>query len=142
MTYDFKLECDLPARPEAVYEAWLDSAAHSAMTGGEAKLAKRVGGSYTAWDGYISGKTLELTPGECIVQSWRTSQFTTADPDSTITVELTPTKTGTRLMLIHKGVPDGQTSYEKGGWQDFYFKPMKAYFEREKKKAKPAKKGA
>jgi hypothetical protein len=25
-------------------------------------------------------------------------------------------------------VPDGHTSYERGGWQDHYFKPMKAYF--------------
>ncbi len=142
MTYDFKLECDLPAPPKAVYEAWLDTAADSAMTGGEAKIDKRVGGAYTAWDGYISGKTLELAPGVRIVQSWRTSQFAAADPDSTVTVELAPAKTGARLTLIHKGVPDGQTSYEKGGWQDFYFRPMKAYFEREKKKTKPTKEGA
>jgi hypothetical protein len=26
MTYDFKLSCTLPASPEAVYDAWLDSA--------------------------------------------------------------------------------------------------------------------
>ncbi len=140
MTYDFKLECTLPASPEAVYEAWLDSAAHSAMTGGEAKIARRVGGGYTAWDGYISGRTLELAPGARIVQSRRTSRFTAADPDSMITVELAATKTGARLTLHHRGVPDRQTSYEKGGWQKSYFTPMKAYFEREKKKAKPAKK--
>ena len=81
MTYDFKLECALPAPPEAVYHAWLDSAAHTAMTGGAAKIAGRVGGRFTAWDGYISGKTLALTPGARIVQSWRTSEFAAADPD-------------------------------------------------------------
>ena len=142
MTYDFKLVCELPAPPKAVYDAWLDSAAHSAMTGGKAEIAKRVGGPYTAWDGYISGKTLKLAPGERIVQSWRTSQFAAADPDSTISVELAPTKAGTRLTLLHKGVPDGQTNYEKSGWRDFYFVPMQAYFEREKQKATSAKKGA
>jgi activator of HSP90 ATPase len=128
MTYDFKLACTLPAAPEAVYDAWLDSAAHTAMTGGAAKISKRVGGAYSAWDGYITGKTLELIPGKRIVQSWRTSKFTASDPDSTITVELEQTKAGTRLTLIHRGVPDGQTSYENGGWQDNYFTPMKAYF--------------
>jgi activator of HSP90 ATPase len=128
MTYDFKLSCTLPATPEAVYDAWLDSAAYSAMTGGSAKIAKRVGGDYSAWDGYITGKTLELIPGKLIVQSWRTSQFAPRDPDSTITVELGQTKAGTRLTLTHRGVPDGQTSYENGGWQDNYFSPMKAYF--------------
>jgi activator of HSP90 ATPase len=128
MTYDFKLSCTLSATPEAVYDAWLDSAAHGAMTGGAAKADKRVGGAYSAWDGYITGKTLELIPGKQIVQSWRTNQFAANDPDSTITIELTPTKTGTQLTLIHSGVPDGQTSYENGGWQDYYFAPMKAYF--------------
>ena len=62
MTYDFKLSCTLPASPEAVYDAWLDSAKHSAMTGAEAKIVNRVGGAYSAWDGYITGKTVELIP--------------------------------------------------------------------------------
>ncbi len=142
MTYDFKLSCTLPASPVAVYDAWLDSAAHSAMTGAEAKVEKRVGGVHTAWDGYIAGRTLELIPAKRIVQSWRTTRFTTADPDSTITVELAPTKTGTRLTLNHSGVPDGQTGYENGGWQDFYFTPMKTYFGRERSTGKPAGKSA
>ncbi len=141
MTYDFKLSCTLPASPEAVYDAWLDSERHSAMTGAPAKIGKRVGDAYAAWDGYIEGKTLELVPGRRIVQSWRTSEFAQDDPDSTITVELEPTKTGTRLTLTHSGVPDDQTDYENSGWRDFYFAPMKAYFAREIRNAKPAKKG-
>jgi activator of HSP90 ATPase len=142
MTYDFKLSCTFTASPETVYDAWLDSAAHSAMTGAAAKVEKRVGGAHSAWDGYIAGRTLELIPAKRIVQSWRTTQFTGADPDSTITVELAPTKAGTRLTLTHSGVPDGQTGYENGGWQDFYFAPMKAYFAREKCAEKPPGKSA
>ena len=122
MTYDFKLSCTLSAVPQAVYDAWLDSAAHGAMTGGAAK-SPALGGPYSAWDGYITGKTLELIPGKRIVQSWRTSEFGAGDPDSTITVYLEPTKGGARLTLTHSGVPDGQTSYENGGWQDNYFTP-------------------
>jgi uncharacterized protein YndB with AHSA1/START domain len=139
LTYDFKLSSDLPAPRQAVYDAWLDSAAHSAMTGSEAKIGMGVGEPYSAWDGYIAGKTLELVPGKRIVQSWRTTEFEPQDPDSTIVVDLEPTKTGTRLTLTHRGAPDGQTSYENGGWRDFYFAPMQAYFESETKKtgAKP-----
>ena len=138
MTYNFRLSCVLPASPEAVYDAWLDGAKHSAMTGAEAKIVKRVGGAHSAWDGYITGKTVELVPGKRIVQSWRTTEFADSDPDSTITVELAPTKAGARLTLTHSGVPDGQTSYEHGGWQDNYFVPMKAYFAREKTRGTPA----
>ena len=136
MTYGFRLSRDLPATPQAVYDAWLDSAAHGAMTGSEAKIGKNVGDRYTAWDGYISGKTLELAPGRRIAQSWRTTEFDSKDPDSTIVVDLEPTKNGTQLTLTHRGVPNGQTSYENGGWRDFYFAPMQAYFEDERKKSK------
>lgn len=34
----------------------------------------------------------------------------------------------TLLTLMHANVPDEQTSYEQGGWQEYYFKPMKGYF--------------
>ena len=137
MSYDFELSCTLPAPPEAVYEAWLNSAAHSAMTGGKAKASKKVGAAFSAWGGYIVGKNIELVPGKRIVQSWRASEFGADDPDSTITVTLTPVKAGARLTLLHEGVPDGQTSYENGGWRENYFEPIQAYFRRGTAAAKP-----
>jgi uncharacterized protein YndB with AHSA1/START domain len=130
VSYDFELSCTLPAPPEAIYEAWLNSAAHGAMTGGVAKASKKVGAAISAWDGYITGRNIELVHGERIVQSWRTAEFAADDPDSTITVTLTPVKAGALLTLLHRNVPDGHTSYEEGGWRDHYFAPMKAYFAR------------
>ena len=130
MSYDFELVCELPASPQAVYEAWLSSAGHSAMTGAKAKASKKVGAAYSAWDGYIVGRNLELDPGRRIVQSWRTTEFAADDPHSNVTLELAPLGAGTRLTLRHAGVPDGQTTYENGGWKEFYFEPMQAYFAR------------
>jgi len=130
MSYDFVLSCDLSAPPKAVYAAWLSSEGHSAMTGGEAEVSDVVGVPYSAWDGYIEGRNLELVPFSKIVQSWRSSEFAHSDPDSTVTIELTPIKEGTRLTLSHRGAPDGQTSYETHGWREFYFEPMMAYFAR------------
>jgi activator of HSP90 ATPase len=129
MTYAFELSCSLPATPKDVYDAWLNTARHSAMTGGAAKASKRKGAAHSAWDGYITGRNLELVSSEKIVQTWRTSQFPEAHPDSTIEVTLKPTPEGTRLTLSHSGVPDGQTSYEPDGWQEHYFEPMRRYFD-------------
>jgi uncharacterized protein YndB with AHSA1/START domain len=128
--YSFKLAATIPASPEAVYDAWLDSTGHSNMTGAKATASDKVGAAFTAWDGYISGKNLELVRAKRIVQSWRTTEFSAGDPDSTITVTLTPAKGGTEVTLEHSGVPDGEEhkGYEEGGWADNYFKPMKAYF--------------
>ncbi len=128
MGYAFTLTTLIPATPQAIFDAWLDSRGHSQMTGGEAEMSADVGAAFTAWDGYISGRNLELVPHQRIVQSWRTTQFTAKDADSRITVTLTPAAGGTILTLEHSDVPDGQTSYEEGGWQDHYFKPMTSYF--------------
>jgi uncharacterized protein YndB with AHSA1/START domain len=128
MGYTYTLSEIIPAPPAAIYDAWVSSRAHSAMTGSKATQSPRVGANVSAWDGYISGKNLELVPGKRIVQSWRTTKFTDADPDSKIAITLRPVAGGTRLILRHSNVPSGQTSYEEGGWQANYFTPMQAYF--------------
>ena len=138
MPYDYKLACTLPASPEAVYDAWIDTDGHTAMTGAPAETGREVGDAYSAWDGYITGTILELVPGRRIVQSWRTSDFDDDDADSTVAIELEPAETGARLTLSHSGVPNGQTDYENGGWKDFYFTPMTAYFAGKRKTAPKA----
>jgi uncharacterized protein YndB with AHSA1/START domain len=132
MPYDFTQSAVIPATPQAIYDAWLDGRAHGEMTGGAATASTKVGGTFTAWDDYISGRNLALEPGRRIVQSWRTTQFTDADADSQIEVLLEPAKGGTKLTLHHTKVPDSHTGYEKGGWKDHYFEPMKRYFKARK----------
>jgi uncharacterized protein YndB with AHSA1/START domain len=126
--YDFKLKTIIPASAQEIYEAWLDSLAHSEMTQATASMSDEVGDDVSAWDGYITGRNVELIPGERIVQSWRTSEFSDEHEDSIVTVVLEDVDGGTLLTLVHANVPDGQTSYEQGGWQKHYFAPMQAYF--------------
>jgi uncharacterized protein YndB with AHSA1/START domain len=128
MPYAFTLTATIPASPVEIYQAWLDSIGHSEMTGGEATMSDEVGADVTAWDGYISGRNLELVPGERIVQSWRTTEFGDEDEDSIITVVLQEVDEGTLLTLEHSNVPDAHRSYEEGGWQSNYFEPMVVYF--------------
>jgi activator of HSP90 ATPase len=128
VAFDFALTAVVPASPQEVYDAWLDSRAHSAMTGGKARVSAKPGAAFTAWDGYISGRNVTLEPGRRIMQTWRTTKFAKADPDSEIEVLLAAVEGGTRLTLHHTNVPDGHTSYRDGGWQENYFAPMKEYF--------------
>ena len=128
MPYTFTLTTTIPASPEEIYQAWLDSVGHSEMTGGAASMSDEIGAEVSAWDGYISGRNVELVPGERIVQSWRTTEFTDEQEDSVITVVLQEVDEGTLLTLVHSNVPDQQTSYQEGGWEQNYFEPMVAYF--------------
>ena len=144
MPYNFTLAAIIPASPQEIYDAWLDSVAHSAMTGSEASVSDAIGDAVSAFDGYISGRNLELVPGERIVQSWRTAEFEEDHADSLITVTLDDADGGALLTLVHTNVPDELTSYEQGGWAEYYFEPMKAYFSALKgrgktKKARPQK---
>ena len=127
MPYEFTVSDVLPTDPADVYDAWLSSERHGAMTGDPAKIDARVGGTFEASDGYISGTTLELEPGHRIVQSWRTTEFAAEDADSLVEVLLEPDAGGTRVTLHHSQIPDRQSGYEQG-WRDFYFAPMREYF--------------
>ena len=98
------------------------------MTGSPAKVEPRVGGTFTAWDGYITGKTLELKPYSRIVQAWRTSEFADKDPDSRIEVLIEPAEGGSKLTLKHTSIPKGQAESYESGWEESYFAPMREYF--------------
>ena len=128
MSESLELSTMLTAIPQRVYESWLNSADHSVFTGGIAQIDPRVGGAFTAWDGYIQGKTLELEPYTRILQSWRTSDFPEDAPDSLLEVLLEPHENETRLTLRHTNIPDGQGAEYQQGWEDYYFKPMQEYF--------------
>jgi uncharacterized protein YndB with AHSA1/START domain len=128
MPYSYTLTATIPASPEEIYDAWLDSLGHSEMTGSPATMSDQVGAEVSAWEGYITGRNLELVPGERIVQSWRTSEFSDEHEDSVITLVLEPVEGGTLLTLEHSNVPDEQKSYEEGGWESNYFEPMTVYF--------------
>ena len=53
----------ISASPKEVYEAYVDPKKHSEFTGSKATGKPVIGGKFTAWDGYIFGKYLELDDG-------------------------------------------------------------------------------
>jgi len=127
MALQFEVSAVIPASAAELYEAWLDSASHSAMTGSAAETSAEIGGRFTAWDGYIQGRPLELEPPGRILQSWRTAEFDDAEPDSRLEVLFVPVEGGTRLTIRHSNLPAHGGQYEQG-WIDNYFEPMKRHF--------------
>jgi uncharacterized protein YndB with AHSA1/START domain len=128
MSVEFEVSTVILAPAKELYDAWLDSERHTKMTGGAAETSAVVGARFTAWDGYIEGKNLELDEPDRIVQSWRTSEFDGSDPYSLLEVLFEPVDGGTRLTIRHSSLPPHGTQYEQG-WVDNYFEPMKKYFE-------------
>ena len=130
MKNEMTLSATFPVPPERLFRDWLDSAAHSAITGSPALIDPWVGGQFRTWDGYIYGKTLEMQPGKRILQSWRTTDFSQDAPDSLIEVLFESSADGTLLTIRHTRIPPGQAEEYANGWREFYFEPMQAGYSR------------
>ena len=128
MKNQFTLTVTINAKAETIYQAWLSTDGHSAITGSRAKVDGTVNGDFTAWDGYIWGMFLELEPNHRILQAWRTSEFPSEVEDSIVEILLEDEKGKTKLTLNHSNMPEGQADSYKTGWEDFYFKPMREYY--------------
>jgi len=120
----------IPAEPIEVYKAFIDSKKHTEFTGSKATSDPKVGGEFTAWDGYIFGKNLELDEGKRIVQEWITTEWPKDYPPSRLELTFKKTTGGTEIVMIHSGVPADQAADIRQGWIDFYWQPLKEYFKK------------
>lgn len=118
------------ASPHAVYEALMDAKRHAKFSGSKAVVSRRVGGAFSVWGGWCSGKNLELVPDRKIVQAWR------ADMDgwpeghfSKVSFIFKPSKNGTWLSFVHSGIPSQSAAELSQGWKDNYWEPMKKLLE-------------
>jgi activator of HSP90 ATPase len=128
MSLEFTVSDVIPCDPFNLYEAWLSSEGHANLTGSPANASDQVDGEFRAWDGYIWGRNLELEPGKRILQAWRTSEFDKSAPDSLVEIRFEPSGKETKVTIRHWNLPADGTQYQQG-WIDFYFSPMKAYFQ-------------
>ncbi len=115
------------ATPAQVYEALMDSRKHSQFTGATAKIGARPGTTFTCYDNYIKGVTLDLKPRQRIVQAWRSRTW----PDghySIVTFALAKASGGhTRLHFTQTGVPADDAAEKRRGWRTHYWEPLQKY---------------
>ncbi|OYU94016.1 MAG: hypothetical protein CFE21_18050 [Bacteroidetes bacterium B1(2017)] len=131
MVMNFSVSETFPASSQDIYNAWLDGASHSLMTGSNATAGNNVGDSFTSFDEYAWGKNLELVPNEKIVQSWRTTEFSDKEEDSIIEVLFEENGEFTKVIINHSKLPPHGNTYNQG-WIDYYFEPMQDYFKLKK----------
>ena len=108
---------------------YMDSKKHSEATGSKATVSRKVGGVFSAWDGFIRGRNLQIVRDRLIVQAWRGSDMKKTDPDTILVLRFDKSKKGARVTMFHTNVPASQLKELKGGWYDFYWKPWKQYLQ-------------
>ena len=128
-TKTIKQKVSFKVTSHEVYEALMNSKKHAKFTGGKAKISGRVAGRFSVFNGYASGKNLELVKDKKIVQTWRASDWAEGQY-STVTFNFLPAKNGCTLSFTQQDVPANQYESIKQGWKDFYWKPMKKMLEK------------
>jgi activator of HSP90 ATPase len=111
-----------------VYEALMASRRHARFSGAPARISRKAGGTFTAYDGYITGVNIELVPDTRIVQAWRAVDW----PEgcySLVIFSLKMVKGGTGLEFTRIGVPAKKYTGIDTGWAQFYWEPMKVMLE-------------
>jgi activator of HSP90 ATPase len=126
----FVITSILQVKSDLLYRAFLDSETHSDFTGSPAQIEDRIGGAFTAWDGYISGTIIGLEESRSIKQRWRTTDFNDDDEDSLVEIDFIEEQGHTTVVLKHSNLPEGTGEDYRQGWEDFYLTPLKEYFEK------------
>jgi uncharacterized protein YndB with AHSA1/START domain len=90
------------------------------------QISAEVGGTFSMFGGLIVGRHIELVPNERIVQAWRPAYWTPG-VYSLVKFELTESGSDTKLVLDHRGFPDGDGKTLLDGWSKNYWVPLAKY---------------
>jgi len=122
VTDQFATEVDLPAPAEEVFRHLTDPAAMIRWMGQHAVLKPVPGGTFEVdINGIpVRGEYLEVDPPRRVLVSWGVAGSTGMPPGATeVEFTLTAIPAGTRLRLVHRGLPPDQARVHAAGWQHF-----------------------
>jgi activator of HSP90 ATPase len=123
----------LDTNADFLYNFFIDSKLHTEITESKAIISNKIGGKFTAWDGYIKGEIITLEKNRKIIQKWRTTDFNKNDKDSILEITIKEIgKNRTRLILKHSELPEGSEEEYKNGWKEFYIRPLKEFIKKQK----------
>lgn len=117
----------LPAPADILYKIYLNSELHAAFTGGPAEIHPEPGGTFTAFNGALTGRMIHVVKSRLIVQTWRSVSFNSDDPDTTLILNFSNEGENGRIDMVHMDVPRHDYNSVKKGWSTFYWNPLKTY---------------
>jgi activator of HSP90 ATPase len=119
--------------PKEVYEMFTDPKKHGAFTGGKATGKAEVGGKFTAWDGNIFGKYLELEDGKRFVQEWNDTDFPQDGQPWKLELCFNNVPEGTEVVMALSGVGEELADEMPANWTQYYWDPLKDYLSKHSK---------
>jgi activator of HSP90 ATPase len=128
VTNKIRQEVTFATSSQRVYETLTDAKQFSAFSGEPAEIDAKAGGAFSCFGGMITGRNVELKPGQRIVQAWRAGNW----PEgvySIVKFELKAKGASSQLTLEHTGFPEDMAPHLEGGWKNKYLGPLKKYLD-------------
>lgn len=125
---DIHQEISLKARPEKIYAALTSGKEFTQVTGAPAEISAVDGGAFSFFGGQITGRNIEMTANEGLVQAWRAGAWPKG-VYSIVRITLESAGDLTKLTLDQAGFPEGAAEHLEGGWHQMYWQPLKKYLE-------------
>jgi len=119
---EYATSIEISAPPAEVFDFLVTEAGMTAWMGQHAALDPRSGGGFAVdIAGYaVRGRYLHVERPRRVVVSWGVAGSHALPPGaSTVEFTLTPAARGTRVDLVHSGLPDTQLEGHADGWQHF-----------------------
>ena len=115
---------DIAASPETVFTLLTDPEQYVRWKGRTAALDPRPRGVFDvgfADGGRVLGEYVEIVPNRRVVFTWGwdSPEAVVGPGGSTVEIDLEPKGTGTRLRLVHRGLPASERTSHSEGW-DFF----------------------
>ncbi len=115
------------APPEELFALYANSRQHTAATGANALMSKKVGGKCGAFGGSLKGVTLGVVPNRVFVQTWRSDDWGPDFADSVLAFFFEKDGKGGKVTMVHANIPDEHYPGIKTGWTTYYWAPWKRY---------------
>jgi activator of HSP90 ATPase len=120
-------EVIIKANRKRVYDVLTDTEQFRKLSGGmDTKISREPGGAFSLFGGVITGRQIELVPGERIVQAWR-SEWAPGDY-SIARFVLKDQGSDTMIIFDHTGFPQGAAEHLATGWKEHYWDGLARYF--------------
>ncbi len=118
----------IDASPASVFRALTDARQFRAWSGQAGRAPKRIGGAFSWFDGWVTGRVLAFEEGKRLSVTWSVSEWPKDTRASIVKMVFTGTSKRTVVRLQHTGLPNARESAShKKGWEEFVFGPMRAH---------------
>jgi len=129
---DIRISVVMPVAPSRVFRALTSARAIEAWSGAPGRVAAQVGGRFSMWDGWNTGRVLARRAPTTLAYTWRKDSWAPATEDSVVRWTLTKVPEGTRVRLVHSRLPSTwEYRDHKGGWPRYFLKPMERWLKKQ-----------